>query len=167
MCRIILESYVSVGEEFVLEYGLAGLAVFSFTEAFINPIPISPIFASVTLMEDFPLWTTFFVVVIANLLGAVVGFWLGKWLGHPLAVRLFGNKRIDKAEVYFAKWGEIGVFVMAFTFLPFKVAAWAGGIFEMRFWHFFAAAVAGRVLHFLLAIAAVHLGLGFLGWLIG
>jgi Predicted membrane protein len=145
---------------------MAGLAVFSFTEAFINPIPISPIFASVTVM-GFPLWTTFLVVVIANLLGAVVGFYLGKWLGHPLAVRLFGKKRIDKAEVYFAKWGEIGVFVMAFTFLPFKVAAWAAGIFEMRFWHFMAAAIVGRVLHFLFAIAAVHLGLGFLGWLIG
>ncbi len=124
----ILESFTEYGELWVGEYGMVGLALFSFTEGFINPIPISPIFASATLM-GFPVWSSFFVVVVSNLLGAAVGYALGKWLGHPLTVRMFGKKRIDKAEKYFQKWGELGVFIMAFTFLPFKVAAWAAGIF--------------------------------------
>lgn len=156
---------VDIGKEFVAAYGLFGLAVFSFTEAFINPIPISPILGFAVL-NGFPLWPSFFIVVLSNLLGAVVGFYLGKKLGHPLTVRLFGQKRIDKAEQYFQKWGEIGVFIMAFTFLPFKVAAWAGGIFEMRFWRFMAAAIVGRVLHFLIAIGVIYYGWDFLNWMI-
>ncbi len=144
---------------------MAGLAFLSFTEGFINPIPISPIFASATLM-GFPVWSTFGIVLVTNLLGSVVGYFIGKWLGHPVAVKLFGKKRIDKAELYFQKWGEVGVFILAFTFLPFKVAAWSAGIFEMRFWRFLAAATIGRVLHFLAALAAVRLGWEFLHLLI-
>lgn len=149
-----------------IEYGLLGLAIFSFTEAFINPIPVSPIFM-LAISNGTPAWPAFFIVVIANLLGAIVGFGLGKYLGHPITVKLFGEKRIKKAEEFFEKWGEFGVVIMAFTPLPYKVACWAAGIFEMRFWHFMLASIVGRTSHFLTAFAIVYFGWKTIGFLIG
>jgi membrane protein YqaA with SNARE-associated domain len=161
-----VDTLIEITKEFVATYGLFGLAVLSFTEAFINPIPISPILASSTFL-GLPLLPAFVVTLIANLLGAVFGFFLGEYFGHPICVKLFGKKRVDKAEEFFAKWGEIGVVIMAFTPLPFKVATWAAGIFEMRFWHFFAAAMIGRTAHFLVVIGIVYFGWEAISFLTG
>jgi membrane protein YqaA with SNARE-associated domain len=106
------------------------------------------------------------VTLFANLLGAALGFYLGFKLGHPVCVRLFGEKNVLKAEKFFQKWGEFGVFIMAFTPLPFKVAAWSAGIFEMRFWRFLAAAFIGRFAHFLSALAVVAFGFEALAFFI-
>ncbi len=115
---------------------------------------------------DLPIWPAFFVTVFANLLGALVGYFLGLRLGHPACVKLFGEKKIQKAEIFFKKWGEFGVILLAFTPLPFKVACWAAGIFEMRFWHFFLAATVGRIAHFLLALGMVYYGWEALSFII-
>lgn len=105
-----------------------------------------------------PMWPTFFITVTTNILGSLVGYYLGFRLGHPVCVRLFGKERVEKAEEFFKKWGEFGVILLAFTPLPFKVACWAAGIFEMRFWHFLGAAVVGRVAHFLVALGVIYYG---------
>jgi len=151
---------------FALEYGLLGLAIFSFTEAFINPVPVSPVLM-LAVSNGTPTLPAFFIVLIFNLLGAIVGFWLGKHLGHPVAIKIFGEKKIDKAEAFFAKWGAFGIVLMAFTPLPYKVACWAAGIFEMRFPSFFLASVFGRTAHFLVALAIVYFGWKAAGILIG
>lgn len=122
--------------------------------------------AGATLL-GLPLWPAFFVTFFANILGGVIGYYLGKWLGHPIAVKLFGKRSVDKAEKFFAKWGALGVFIGALTFLPFKVAAWAAGIFEMRFSTYLYASALGRALYFLLVLAAVHLGWEFVTYIIG
>lgn len=150
--------FMEAAQGFVMEYGLIGLALFSFTEAFINPIPVSPVFMF-AIAGGVPAWPAFFVVVLSNLAGAVVGFLLGKHLGHPVCVRLFGEKKIQKAEKFFEKWGEMGVIIMAFTPLPYKVACWAAGIFEMRFWRFLFASFIGRFAHFFVAF-----GVAYFGW---
>jgi len=141
-----------------LEYGIVGLGIFSFTESFINPVPISPIMAFAIVGAGLPAWPVFLVTVITNIAGSAVGFYLGEKLGHPVCIRLFGERKIMKAEKFFKKWGEFGVVLMAFTPLPFKVACWGAGIFEMRFWHFFIAAIIGRLAHFIVALGVVYYG---------
>jgi membrane protein YqaA with SNARE-associated domain len=153
-------------EGFVQDYGILGLFVFSFTEAFINPIPVAPILAFGIAVGMNPYLATF-VALVANLLGAMVGFFLGKNLGHPVCVKLFGVKKMDRAEKFFLKYAEIGVFMMAFTPLPFKVATWAAGVFEMRFFRFMMSAVLGRTSHFIVVFLVTVSGLAFLKFLTG
>jgi membrane protein YqaA with SNARE-associated domain len=107
---------------------------------------------------DLSIWTIALITFVTNILGAIVGFFLGKKLGHPVCVRIFGEEKIERAEVFFRKWGKFGVFLMAFTPLPFKVACWGAGIFEMRFLHFLFSAILGRAAHFLFVIGATHYG---------
>lgn len=105
-----------------------------------------------------PLVSTFLLVFVTNLAGGALGYFLGKSLGHPVAVRIFGEKKVQKAEQFFSKWGEFGVFIAAFTPLPFKVAAWSAGVFEMRFSRFLFWSAIGRFLHLVVAAAAFWYG---------
>lgn len=159
-----MEALLESAKLFIEHYGLIGLFVFSFTEAFINPIPVSPILGFAILL-GIPPGSAVAVTLIANLLGGCVGYFLGIKLGHPIAIKLFGTKRMESAEKFFRKWGNFAVFLMAFTPLPFKVGTWMAGIFEMRFWRFLLAAFIGRALHFGLTVGAVLFGWAFFSFL--
>jgi len=128
-------------------------------------VPIAPIFGVAISLFGLPLVPAFLVVFFANLAGGAFGFFLGKYFGHRVAVRFFGEKPIKKAEKFFEKWGEFGVFLAAFTPIPFKIAALSAGIFEMNFWKFLAAAAIGRFLHLAAAAAAFLGGVEFLKFL--
>jgi len=84
------------------------------------------------------------IVCIAALLGSTIGYMLGKFLGHPVCVKLFNKKRLDKGEAFIKKWGMSGVIIAGFTPLPFQVITWAAGIFEMPFYKFIIAVMIGR-----------------------
>lgn len=153
----MLESLFEIGKNFVADWGLFGLFLFSATEAFIQPIPVEVVLSAEAATGLNP--TTAFIVALAgNLTGGAIGFFLGKTLGHPVAVKLFGAKKMDKVEKFFLKWEFWGVFLIAFTPLPYKAASWGAGIFELKFWQFMLASFLGRGLRF----AIVAYGLSFI-----
>ncbi len=158
----IFSSFLASAQDFILQHGFSGLAILSFTEGFLNPLPISPLFGFAITVAHMPIVSTFFLVFLTNVAGGATGFFLGKFFGHPVSVRIFGEKRVVKAEQFFQKWGEFGVFLAAFTPIPFKVAAWSAGIFEMPFLRFLFWSLIGRFLHFLVVAAAFLLGLEIL-----
>ncbi|QQS59043.1 DedA family protein [Candidatus Peregrinibacteria bacterium] len=159
-----MEIFLESAKLFVEEYGLLGLFLFSFTEAFINPIPVAPVLGFALLLGISPS-SAFCVTLIANLLGGCMGYTLGIKLGHPVALKIFGGGRMETAEKFFKKWGDASIFLLAFTPLPFKVGTWAAGIFEMRFWRFFVSATIGRTLHFGLVVGTVLFGWAFFSFL--
>jgi len=143
----MLDALLDFSKNFAAEFGLLGGFAISFAETIFLPLFPDPLIAlapSIGLNS----WVMAAAVSFGTLLGSIAGFWLGKWLGHPAAVKLFGEKGVEKGERSFEKWGAWGVVGSGLTPVPYKIFVWLAGILEMRFSTFLLAAAAGRVPRF-------------------
>lgn len=160
----IFEGLLAATEMFVEVWGLPGAFLIAVTESFIFPVPTATFIAPMTAFGVNPLLLAL-LATAGSVLGAVIGYYLGKRLGHPVAIRLFKEHRVQKVEKWFKRWGAGAVFLAAFTPIPFKVFTWSGGIFEMRMKPFLIAAIAGRFLQFMIAAYVGSLfGPSILAW---
>lgn len=141
-------------------FGPASLAVISFTESIIQPIPPDIVFLPMLFAERgnyttvISLWL---VITISSVLGSIVGYWIGKKWGRSLIERFGGQKHILKLEALFARYGTLGIFIAAFSPIPYKVFGWFAGMGEMDMKHFIGAGFVGRGLRF--GLEAVIIGI--------
>ena len=109
-------------------------------------------------MENLPLivwlWLT---VTVASVLGALVGYWLGQRWGTHLMKRFGQEKHLTKLEHLTTKYGTLGIFIAAFSPIPYKVFGWMAGMGDMAKRPFVIAGLAGRGLRF--GLEAVLIGL--------
>lgn len=150
--------------------GLAGLGLMSFTEAFIQPIPpdalVIPMAASNT--DPTGLVSIFLVVTLSSVLGSLVAWWMGKRLGHPLLEKFASPTSVRKFEALIERYGSFGIFIAAFTPIPYKVLGWCAGIGRMEKHTFILAGFIGRALRFGLEILVVGVyGEQFIDFLTG
>jgi membrane protein YqaA with SNARE-associated domain len=146
----ILDGVIQWTIWFITTYGLSGTFVVAILESFIFPVPTVVMITPATALG----WDPFIVTVVAtigSLMGAVVGYLLGRHFGHPVAVKLFKKKNVDKVEKWFERWGAWAVLIAAFSPVPFKVFTWASGIFGLDFRKFMIAAAIGRFAQFAIA----------------
>jgi membrane protein YqaA with SNARE-associated domain len=141
-------------------FGPASLFVLSFTEAILQPIPPDLMYIPmlVNAMGDVPLviwlWLT---VTVASVLGSLVGYWLGERWGTPLMKRFGMERHLVKLEVLTLRYGSAGIFIAAFSPIPYKVLGWMAGMGQMAKKPFIVAGFAGRGLRF--GMEAVLIGL--------
>lgn len=141
-------------------FGPASLAAVSFTEAIIQPLPPDVLYLPmlVDVMGDAPavvwLWL---VITISSVLGSIVGYWIGGRWGNPLMQRFAKPEHISKLIFLSEKYGTIGIFIAAFSPIPYKVFGWIAGMTEMDKKSFIAAGFAGRGLRF--GVEALLIGL--------
>ena len=74
---------------------------------------------------------------LGYLVGALVGWAIGRYGGRPLLERHgrwfhLSPERLDRAEAWFDRWGNIGVFLGRLTPIVRSFVSIAAGIFEMR-----------------------------------
>ncbi len=108
-------------------FGPASLAVVSFTEAIIQPIP--PDLLYIPMLADtignIPmvvwLWLT---VTLSSVAGSLVGYWIGKRWGRGLIGRFSKQAHLEKIEALTLKYGSFGIFIAAFSPIPYKVFGW-------------------------------------------
>lgn len=146
---------IEITRAFIEHYGLVALGLFSFTESIIQPIPIDPFLATISSM-GFNVHLAFVVAFVSNIIGACVAYFLGQRYGHGVAVRFFGQKKVDKVEYYINKYGVFAVFVISFTPAPYKLASWGSGIFEMPFCRFLISSLVARGLRFAMVAYGFH-----------
>ena len=141
-------------------FGPASLFLLSFTEAIIQPIPPDLLYIPmlVNAMGNLPLvvWL-WFTVTVASVLGALVGYWLGQRWGTTLMKRFGQEKHLAKLEYLTANYGTLGIFIAAFSPIPYKVFGWMAGMGDMAKRPFIVAGLAGRGLRF--GLEAVLIGL--------
>ena len=153
-----------IGEEFILDFfnqfGPFALALLSFTEAIIQPIPPDVMFLPMAYDErDSPsvlLWL-WFIVTFASVLGAVVGHAIGKRYGTKLLDRFGKPHHRDRLEVLFERYGTWGMFIAAVSPLPYKVFGWIAGASDMKLQPFIFAGIIGRGLRFGLEAVLIYL----------
>jgi undecaprenyl-diphosphatase len=150
-----MHAIFEIAKAIIHQYSYIGFFMLTALDQFIFPFPVDLLITiatsiGLTLKKLMP------IVCIAALLGSVMGYLLGKFLGHPVCVKLFGRERLDKGEAFIKKWGMPGVIIAGFTPLPFQIITWAAGIFEMPFYKFIIAVIIGRFSrYFIVALAGI------------
>ena len=137
--------------DFFAVFGPATLAVVSFTESIIQPVPPDLIYLPMLYdaMGDVPLITWLFLVVtLSSVAGSYVGYLIGQKWGRELLDKFAKPKHVAKLETLTIKYGNFGIFIAAFSPIPYKVFGWVAGMGEMNKKAFLIAGLMGRSLRF-------------------
>ncbi len=152
--------------------GLLGLALLTFTEAIIHPVPPDLLILPMAAAADGPnrLLSIWIVATLTSVAGAIVGSWLGAWAGRPLLVRFRQEKNLERLEVLLERYGTVGVLIAGFTPIPYKVMGWAAGMGKMEMKPFVLAGLISRGLRFGLEIVLVvrygSAAMDAIGWIL-
>ncbi|WP_400164305.1 YqaA family protein [Brevibacillus sp. TJ4] len=136
--------------QFFMDYGNWGLFIVSLLDSFLLPLP--PFFLQIGLSLIQPteaLWIAL-IAFTGSLLGAPVGYVMGKWLGQPILNRLLPEKWTLLATKQFEKNGDAAVLVGSFTPIPFKVFTILCGVFNYSLTKLMLFAILGRGMKFFL-----------------
>jgi undecaprenyl-diphosphatase len=152
-----------IGEQFILDFfnqfGHFSLALLSFTEAIIQPIPPDIMFLPMAYEErdstSMLLWL-WFIVTFSSVLGAVVGHTIGKRYGTKLLDRFGKPQHRERLEFLFDKYGTWGMFIAAVSPLPYKVFGWIAGASNMKLQPFIIAGIFGRGMRFGLEAVLIY-----------
>ena len=144
-----------IGEEVILDFfetfGPLALALLSFTEAIIQPIPPDVLFLPMAYdarnNESLLIWL-WFVVTISSVFGALIGHALGKRYGTKIIDKFGKPQHREQLEEMFERYGTLGMFIAAVSPLPYKVFGWIAGASDMKLRPFILAGIFGRGLRF-------------------
>jgi membrane protein DedA with SNARE-associated domain len=101
---------------------------------------------------------------LGYLVGSIVGWWIGLRGGRPLLERHgrwlhLGPERLERAERWFDRWGNVGVLVGRLTPLVRSFVSIPAGVFEMRLAPYSLLTLIGSAI-WAFAIAGAGYGLG-------
>jgi membrane protein DedA with SNARE-associated domain len=101
---------------------------------------------------------------LGYLLGSWVGWAIGLYGGRPLIQRHgrwlhLNEEKLDRAERWFQRWEDWGVFLGRLTPVIRSFVSIPGGIFEVRFWRYTWLTLLGSAI-WAFALAGVGYGLG-------
>ena len=144
-----------IGEEVILDFfesfGPLALALLSFTEAIIQPIPPDVLFLPMAYdardSEGLLIWL-WLVVTLSSVLGAIIGHALGKRYGTKLIDKFGKSHHRQQLERLFERYGTLGMFIAAVSPLPYKGFGWIAGASDMKLRPFILAGIFGRGLRF-------------------
>ena len=138
--------------DFILERtNSAVLGLVSFTEAIIQPLPPDLVYLPMLYdaMDNKPLVFWYFLVVtLSSVAGSYIGYLIGQRWGRQLLNRFAKQKHVSKLEALTTKYGTAGIFIAAFSPIPYKVFGWVAGMGEMDKRSFIFAGLFGRGLRF-------------------
>lgn len=154
-----MSEWIHMIEQWLLEYGVLGLFLVSFTESSFFPIPPDVMLIPMGINQpSSALWYAF-VTTAGSVLGALLGWYIGKKVGRPVLKFFISEEKIQKVENYFSKYGSMAILIAGFTPIPYKVFTIFSGISKVKirvllFW-----SLIGRGARFFLE-AAIILMLG-------
>lgn len=134
-------------------WGTVALAVFSFLDSFVFPIP--PLFLQVALSLEKPkrsFWYAF-VDTTASVLGAVAGYWIGYALWDSVGVKIVGELSPEiRSRLTDNAFGV--TLLYSFIPLPFKLITLGSGFMHLNLATLLIASTLGRSARFF-ALAAI------------
>ncbi|CCQ75448.1 YqaA family protein [Magnetospira sp. QH-2] len=145
------------------KHALLALALVSFIESSVFPIPPDVLLIPMILAAKEKAWRYALVCTIASVIGGMFGYGIGYFLfeqvGKPV-LELYGYT--DKFSVFQAKyneWGAWAVFMAGVTPFPYKVITILSGVTQLDPTVFSISSVAARGLRFFIVAALLwHFG---------
>ena len=152
-----MDGLIEFAKGIIMNHGYTGIFILTTAEQFIFPIP-ADIFITIGTSLGLSFKKILWIISAAAILGSLIGYFLGKYIGHPIIQWLVGKERLEKSEKFIKKWGVWGVILAGLTPLPFKIVTWTAGIFEMPLKKFIPAVMVSRIpRYFITAYAGVLL----------
>jgi undecaprenyl-diphosphatase len=147
---IIPEGLVDSAIEWADGLGYLGLAILTFTEAALQPIPPDPLVWSMILEANngFVVATVVLIATLSSVLGALAGYGIGMYGGGWFLERFVSQSTIARLNVLVERYGSAGIFIAAVSPIPYKALAWIAGAGRMDLRLFVAAGIVGRGLRF-------------------
>lgn len=135
---------------YFMDMGEIGLFILSIIESSIFPIPPDVILIPMCVANPQNALTLAAITTAGSVIGAVIGYFIGKLGGRPVLDFLFKNKKntILEVEKLYNKYGVWAVGGAAFTPIPYKVFTIASGVFKMKLLPFILISFIGRGLRF-------------------
>lgn len=128
------------------EYWLFWLFFITFTEKFIQPIPVDPLIIAST--KFFPFSEIMIILFFATVFWSLAGYFLWKFLWKKVFLKLFWQKLFDKWEKFMKKYWVYSVIIAWITPIPYKIITWLAGILNMNIYLFVIAAIIWRMPRF-------------------
>ncbi len=145
----MFEYFSEIANDVIESNGLWGIFIIATLESFIFPVPTAIIITAGTALNLDPFSVVIFAT-IGSVIGAVIGYFLGMKGGRPALIWLFDEKKINKVDRLFEKYGVYAIGIAAFTPLPFKIFTISAGVARMNIVAFILVSIPCRFLQFLL-----------------
>jgi membrane protein YqaA with SNARE-associated domain len=130
------------------------LAVVSFAESSVFPIPPDAMLIPMCLARPDRAWRYAAICTIASVIGGVAGYAIGFWLFEALAepvLRAYGHAdALLRFESWYAQWGAMVILIKGLTPIPYKIVTIASGAAKFDFIIFLAASIVTRGARFFL-----------------
>lgn len=133
----------------LMQWGLGGLVVASFTEAIFSPV--LPDLLLIPLALAAPEKAIYYGVVttLASVLGGLVGYLAGNRYGLPLLKRFVPPKYTAAIRGWLERYGAWAVVMAALAPIPYKFVSISAGVFRVNPAVFLAASLVGRAKRFM------------------
>lgn len=137
--------------DFMSKYGYASVFTLMALESASLPVPsevVLPLAGYFVSTNALNFWAVVGVSTVASLVGALVDYYLAKWLGRPFVVGILNLVRLhrsslDRAESWFGKSAQWTVFAARFIPGLRTIISLPAGLFEMDVKRFIIMTVSG------------------------
>lgn len=135
------------------------LAVLSFAESSIFPIPPDFMLAPMTLAKPTKAWHYAFIATCGSVIGGILGYFIGFFfikLIYPFLVQYGYQAIYHRVEDWFLVWDFWVIFLAGFTPIPYKIFTLASGAVNVPLFPFIIASIIGRGARFFLVAALLY-----------
>ncbi|MBU0578037.1 VTT domain-containing protein [Patescibacteria group bacterium] len=139
-----MNNLIELAKEIIATHGYAGIFALTTAEQFIFPVP-ADIFITLGTSTGLIFTKVLWIISIAAVVGSLIGYFLGRFIGHPIIKWMFGQERLNQCEEIVKKWGMWGVIIAGLTPIPFKIFTWTAGAFEMPLGRYLFAVTVSRI----------------------
>ena len=133
-------------------HALWALALVSFIESSLFPIPPDVMLIPMVLAAPTRAWRIAGVCMAASVLGGLagygIGFFLFEQIGRPILDFYHYGDEFQAFSANYNEWGAWAVFIFGLTFLPYKVITIFSGVTHLDVWAFTLASLLARGLRF-------------------
>lgn len=142
-------------EDWLAQYGIYGLLFVSFADSSFLPVIPEVLLLPMGIANPSMVWIYALYTTIASVLGALLGWYIGKKLGRPVLRYFISEEKIQKVEFYFHKYGALSIVIAGFTPIPYKVFTIFSGVSRMKIRTLMFWSVIGRGARFFLEAAII------------
>ena len=136
------------------------LAVVSFVESSVFPIPPDALLIPMVLANRARAWFYATVASVTSVLGGLLGYAIGYFLYDTIGVKIIELYGLaEKFDSFSASYNENGIAIVFFaglTPLPYKVITIASGVTQMSMPAFIAASIVARSMRFFLVCGLLY-----------
>jgi membrane protein YqaA with SNARE-associated domain len=138
-------------------HAMVAMALISFAESSLLPIPPDILLVPMTLAQPRRAWLIAAVCTITSVVGGYVGYAIGYFLfdgvGQPILEFYHAMDKYQAFKATFAEWGAWIIVIKGLTPIPFKLVTIASGAAQFDIVTFTLASIVSRGLRFFLLAA--------------